>query len=234
MNGNVQFIQADIIVGNNSSPRKLHILEEKRKNIPSTPNGQEVDEKKQVGPSTRVKKLNQLPALEKRGGSRARVVTPLLNPTEGDENTTHLSTYSRATRKVPIPDNANQKNLRLPGKSLPRLVGGIRKLEKMPPGKALDPLNELKAQKPKGVQKPIKELSEKTSGSGSTVFQTQFSKTVPGYSDGKTKTNQDTVYVNCSIKGSQNCALFAVFDGHGMQGHKVSQMLKAMLTGTSL
>lgn len=52
-----------------------------------------------------------------------------------------------------------------------------------------------------------------------------------GFSDGRTKTNQDAVYVNVEVQGSSNCSLFAVFDGHGMQGHKVSDFLKRILTG---
>ena len=63
----------------------------------------------------------------------------------------------------------------------------------------------------------------------STVLLRQFSKTVAGYSDGKTKTNQDSMFVSTGVKNSTNCALFAVFDGHGLQGHKVSQHLKANL-----
>jgi hypothetical protein len=209
---------------------KQKILEEKRRNLPTTPNDAESDHQKAVtGPLTRVTKKNQLPILEKRGGSRARVVTPP-QANEADENTTQLSTYSRATKKVLLTDNGNGKQPRLPGKSLPRLVGGLRKLDKLAPGKALDPLVDGKILKnPKGLPKPPGEPAEKPPASS--VFAKQFSKTLAGYSEGKTKTNQDSVYLNCRVKGSANCALFGVFDGHGMQGHKVSQMLKATLTG---
>ena len=72
---------------------------------------------------------------------------------------------------------------------------------------------------------------ESGTGGKSKVFIKQFNKSIPGYSDGKTKTNQDMVYMNQNIKNAQNCALFAVFDGHGLQGHKVSQNLKTNLTG---
>lgn len=73
---------------------------------------------------------------------------------------------------------------------------------------------------------------EAASAPKSTVLIKQFNKSVAGYSDGKTKTNQDTVFVNLTIKQSLNCALFGVFDGHGLQGHKVSQNLKANLLGS--
>lgn len=231
MNGGMIVIHSDSAAANQPSPNKLKILEEKRKNVPATPIGQEEIEKKNTGPLTRLSKINQLPLLEKRGGSRARVVTPPPNANEVDENTAQLSTYSRATKKIPIPEYGHQKNNpRLPGKSLPRLAGGLRKLEKMPLGKALDPLVNEKVAKNKAIQKITKDVSEKVPNN-STVFVRQFNKTLAGYSEGKTKTNQDSVYANCHVKGSNNCALFAVFDGHGMQGHKVSQFLKTNLTG---
>jgi hypothetical protein len=72
---------------------------------------------------------------------------------------------------------------------------------------------------------------EAASASKSTVVIRQFSKSTAGFSDGKTKTNQDTVFVNFNVKQSLNCALFGVFDGHGLQGHKVSQHLKANILG---
>lgn len=230
MNIGMKVINAEKVTASQSSPKKLNVLEEKRKNMPETPkentNG---DKKANTGNLKRINKSNQLPILEKRGGSRARVVTPPPNTNEIDENTTQMSTYSRATKKVPLQEYGNQKNSRLPGKSLPRLVGGLRKLEKMPLGKGFEPLDETKMIKAKGITKPGKELSEK--GPLSTVFLKQFSKTIAGYSDGKTKTNQDSIYVNCNVKGSSNCALFGVFDGHGTMGHKVSQFLKANVTG---
>lgn len=59
-----------------------------------------------------------------------------------------------------------------------------------------------------------------------------YSRSMPGYSEGKTKTNQDTVFVNAKVKGDATCGLFAVFDGHGSLGHKVSGFLKSALQGT--
>ena len=54
-------------------------------------------------------------------------------------------------------------------------------------------------------------------------------KTQAGFSEGKTKTNQDAIFYSCNLKSSPNCALFGVFDGHGLQGHKVSAYIKANL-----
>lgn len=64
------------------------------------------------------------------------------------------------------------------------------------------------------------------------TFKEYYYQTMAGYSDGRTKTNQDTFYVNISVKRSASCSLFAVFDGHGPLGHKVSEFLKRQLTGT--
>lgn len=61
-----------------------------------------------------------------------------------------------------------------------------------------------------------------------------YSRSMPGYSEGKTKTNQDMVFVDTKVKGDASCGLFAVFDGHGSLGHKVSSFLKASLQGRSL
>ena len=63
------------------------------------------------------------------------------------------------------------------------------------------------------------------------MFIKHFSKTQPGFSEGKTKTNQDMMVVKPSIKDSHNAAVFAVFDGHGAFGHKVSGFLKDHLIG---
>lgn len=54
------------------------------------------------------------------------------------------------------------------------------------------------------------------------------SKSNPGFSDGKVKTNQDAVAAYVDSKGNR-FAYFAVFDGHGVFGHKVSGLLKALL-----
>ena len=66
------------------------------------------------------------------------------------------------------------------------------------------------------------------------TFKEYYYQTMAGYSDGRTKTNQDAFYINTSLKNSSNCSLFAVFDGHGPLGHKVSEFLKKNLTGINL
>jgi serine/threonine protein phosphatase PrpC len=65
------------------------------------------------------------------------------------------------------------------------------------------------------------------------TFKEYYFQTMPGFSDGKTKTNQDTFYVNMSVQNSTQCSLYAVFDGHGPLGHKVSEFLKRNLNGTT-
>ncbi len=62
------------------------------------------------------------------------------------------------------------------------------------------------------------------------TFKEYYFQTMPGFSDGRTKTNQDAFYINFAIKGSIQSSLFAVFDGHGPQGHRVSDFLKRSLT----
>lgn len=73
-----------------------------------------------------------------------------------------------------------------------------------------------------------------TEGTNNSLFIKQFSKTQPGFSEGKTKTNQDMIVAKTSIKESQNAAVFAVFDGHGAFGHKVSGFLKEHVVGRLL
>ena len=63
------------------------------------------------------------------------------------------------------------------------------------------------------------------------TFVEYYFQTYPGYSDGRTKTNQDSVYINIDFKMAENLSVFAVFDGHGTLGHKVSDYLKKCLTG---
>lgn len=49
--------------------------------------------------------------------------------------------------------------------------------------------------------------------------------TAAGRSDGRMKTNQDAFIVHSAVRGDPNRALLGVFDGHGLQGHKVSNYL---------
>ena len=46
-----------------------------------------------------------------------------------------------------------------------------------------------------------------------------------GRSDGRMKTNQDSFFIDTSINGDPQRALMAVFDGHGLQGHRISSYL---------
>lgn len=183
------------------------------------------------GNLTKAFKYNGLPKLDKRGASKQRGIhTPQPGRDLAEENTTtHMTVHSRATHKIPIHENKkNQPTHRNPHRSLPRIIGGPRKLEKMPKSKLVHMETDTNTEKDsKGS--PTK---GEAATSKSNVLLKQFNKTVAGYSDGKTKTNQDMVYVNLNIKNSHNCALFAVFDGHGLQGHKVSQNLKSNLTGS--
>lgn len=69
-----------------------------------------------------------------------------------------------------------------------------------------------------------------TSSLQNITFKEYYFQTMPGFSDGRTKTNQDAYYINFAIRGSTQSSLFAVFDGHGPQGHRVSDFLKRALT----
>jgi hypothetical protein len=46
-----------------------------------------------------------------------------------------------------------------------------------------------------------------------------------GRSDGRAKTNQDSFIIDTAVKGDARRVLLGVFDGHGLQGHKVSNFL---------
>ena len=69
-----------------------------------------------------------------------------------------------------------------------------------------------------------------TSSLQNITFKEYYFQTMPGFSDGRTKTNQDEYYINFTLRGSNQSSLFAVFDGHGPQGHRVSDFLKRSLT----
>ena len=40
-----------------------------------------------------------------------------------------------------------------------------------------------------------------------------------GRSEGRAKTNQDSYFAYTSLPGEEDLSLFAVFDGHGLEGH---------------
>lgn len=50
---------------------------------------------------------------------------------------------------------------------------------------------------------------------------------------GKAKTNQDSLFVHTDIGKDGSTALLGVFDGHGLEGHKVSNFLVSQLHGSS-
>ena len=81
---------------------------------------------------------------------------------------------------------------------------------------------------------PNQSNEKKTQPGMNETFSEYYFQSMPGFSDGKVKTNQDAYYINICIKGSTLCSLFAVFDGHGPLGHKVSEFLKRNLTGSDL
>lgn len=62
------------------------------------------------------------------------------------------------------------------------------------------------------------------------TFKEYYYQTMAGFSDGKTKTNQDAVSFFISLSGNVNTSLFCVFDGHGMSGHRVSDYLRNNVT----
>lgn len=57
------------------------------------------------------------------------------------------------------------------------------------------------------------------------------SRLMAGFKQGMMKTNQDNVFYDTDVVSNQNCSLFAVFDGHGVQGHFVSRYLVDNLKG---
>lgn len=195
---------------------------------------------KQTQPPTRMNKYNPLPTLGRRTASRARLIpsTSTGNHSDAqikDEETMTTVVHSQVTQRLPI-SGALSKNLpaavRTVGKSLPRLGGNLKRLDKLNfKGKGLgteeDGREESYNPSPTHIEG---EIGGNHSVNG--IILKHFAKTMPGYSEGKTKTNQDAIYVNLSIKDATNSAIFAVFDGHGTLGHRVSDFLKDKLTGS--
>ena len=58
------------------------------------------------------------------------------------------------------------------------------------------------------------------------VFKTLGSRTNAGMNEGISKINQDSLFINTSVRGDSRMVLIAVFDGHGDEGHRVSGLLK--------
>ena len=60
-------------------------------------------------------------------------------------------------------------------------------------------------------------------------FKTHYAQSKPGKSEGKTKTNQDTYIVLTNINAVKNYNIFGVLDGHGLQGHLISQFVSKFI-----
>lgn len=65
-------------------------------------------------------------------------------------------------------------------------------------------------------------------------FRSIGKRTVAGAKNGKKKINQDSIFIDTHIlgKGNERISLFAVFDGHGQCGDKVSRFLIGNLKNT--
>lgn len=66
------------------------------------------------------------------------------------------------------------------------------------------------------------------------IFKAVGSHTMAGRSEGKAKTNQDSYFAHTSMMNNPEMALFAVFDGHGLHGHRVSNFLISNIIGTKV
>lgn len=51
-------------------------------------------------------------------------------------------------------------------------------------------------------------------------------KSIAGMSEGVSKLNQDSIYIETTVLQDPNISLLGVMDGHGMQGHRVSGFLR--------
>ena len=52
------------------------------------------------------------------------------------------------------------------------------------------------------------------------------SRSLAGMAEGFSKLNQDSIFVKINLLGNPDICLLAVFDGHGMEGHRVSGFLR--------
>ena len=75
-------------------------------------------------------------------------------------------------------------------------------------------------------------VSETKKDTANKTFIEYYFQTHPGFSDGRTKTNQDAIFIQVDFEQTDELSVFAVFDGHGTLGHKVSEFLKKALAGT--
>lgn len=146
---------------------------------------------------------------------------------KGKDDSLHvsgLSKYSQPSRMVgtsapPKPVYLGIARLEDPGSKFARSNGKKISVEKRVPAK-LDSI--FAAREPKTKLGP-------TNGAvflvDSEVLESVGFHSSAGRSDGRVKTNQDCFLIDSAVRGDARRALLAVFDGHGMQGHKVSNFL---------
>lgn len=181
-----------------------------------------------------------LPALGKKNGKFSSVTqTEEERPSHkvGNFRTpiSHISTYTDDTSTAYTKPLANR---RLPlisvGKKNISIIQKSKSSMDLTPMKRLTETDDYDSEVP--VLKQLQQPKSISAGKTPTTVQNEtflefYFQTMAGYSDGRTKTNQDAYYINANIKRSANCSLFAVFDGHGPLGHRVSEQLKKTLTG---
>jgi serine/threonine protein phosphatase PrpC len=174
-------------------------------------------------------KYGILPSLDKKA-SRTRLARRDEEESGGEAEVTAITSQTsvQVTNKIPISSTTVRggifgrgsnpvTNPRLPNKSLPRLAAG-KKVDKLSKNKDQDSTDERSI---RDQTENDTDVPEKLS-----LLLSTSTKTMAGFSEGKTKTNQDSVFCCPNLKGSGNSSLFAVFDGHGTLGHKVSSFLK--------
>ena len=73
--------------------------------------------------------------------------------------------------------------------------------------------------------RPIPKLDPIRQKTHNIFFENLGFASIPGYTEGIQKLNQDCIFVEDGIHTSPNLSLLAVYDGHGMFGNKVSKHL---------
>lgn len=119
--------------------------------------------------------------------------------------------------------------------SKPRKMKNLRKIKN-----TADPHSKKKKSSQKKILVKRKLPSPVSSPDDSNVvdktikFRSIGKRTVPGAKNGKKKVNQDSIFIDTHIlgKGRERISLFAVFDGHGQNGDKVSRFLIGNLKDT--
>ena len=77
----------------------------------------------------------------------------------------------------------------------------------------------------KDIKKDKKESPINGIGMDSKIFYACGNVTMPGMAEGKPKTNQDSYIAKIKVIEDPEIAFLGVFDGHGINGHKVSEFL---------